>query len=437
MIRPQMSRPSSSTTALAGRLSLVVALAAVILVAVILTTVRGPTPRGSPPPLSSGERSAEGLVDSIGVVVHFNYVDTAYGRQAEVLSRLRELGIRHIRDAVPSLGEPLAAGLHAAGAKGISATLNSGDLHRDPARAVADSLTTMGNRIDAFEGPNELDNSGDPAWTAQLSAYMPALARAVRRQAPRVPVIGPSLVDPARLNRLPRGLPGLFNEHPYPQGGPPEPALGTALRALPARDPHAGVVFTETGYHNALRSTVGQPPVSEEAAAVYLPRLLLTAFGAGVQRTLVYELLDEKPDSGLANPEQHFGLLRNDLSPKPAFSAIRTLIAAFRTSPGPGRRDPFRWDLRLARSGDVRRLTFARRDGSRVIALWRPVSVWNESSRRAVEPPILPVELLLGRDAHDVMVWRPSASALPVLYRRTTRRLALALHGDVVLVSLR
>ena len=87
--------------------------------------------------------------------------------------------------------------------------------------------------------------------------------------------------------------------------------------------PGRGAVFTEAGYHNALSSTTGQPPASEEAAAVYMPRLLATAFGAGVERTFIYELVDEKPDPGLIDAEQHFGLLRNDLSPKPAFTASR------------------------------------------------------------------------------------------------------------------
>ena len=41
-------------------------------------------------------------MDSIGVVVHLNYVDTAYARQAELVARLRELGVRHVRDAMPS-----------------------------------------------------------------------------------------------------------------------------------------------------------------------------------------------------------------------------------------------------------------------------------------------------------------------------------------------
>ncbi len=179
---------------------------------------------------------------------------------------------------------------------------------------------------------------------------MPKLAAAVCRQAPGVPVIGPSFIDPANRDRLPADLPGLSNGHPYPGGGPPEPALAAAAREA-ERDPGPrGLVFTETGYHNALNDSANQPPASEEAAAVYFPRLLLEAFGLGARRTFIYELLDEKPDPGLTDLQQHFGLLRNDFSPKPAFAAIRTLIAAVRRSPGPGDDGRLRWTL----SGDGR-----------------------------------------------------------------------------------
>jgi hypothetical protein len=435
MMRKQMPGPASSTTRPIPSLPLVIALVGVVTVAVLLATTRGPKPR--PPPLRTAELPAEGLVDSIGVVVHFNYVDTAYGRQVEVLSQLRELGVRHIRDAMPSTVGPLAAGLQAAEREGIRATLATGDVGRDPAVAVADSLSVLGDHIDAFEGPNELDNSGDPAWPAKLGAYMPALEAAARRQAPGLPVIGPSFVHPADRDQLPVDLPGLFNQHPYPGGAPPEPVLGSALRELPRGALRDGVVFTETGYHNALQATGDHPPASEEAAAVYLPRLLLTAFGAGVRRTFVYELLDEKPDPGLADSNQHFGLLRNDLSDKPAFTAIQTLIAALEASPGAGPRGPLRWDLRLDGTGDVQRLTLARRDGSHVIALWRPVSVWDWRARRPVEPRALRIELFFGRRARDLAVWRPSVSAQPILRREAVRRLALELEGDLVLVSLR
>ena len=47
-------------------------------------------------------RPADALVDSIGVNVHLSYNDTSYRNYAEVIKpRLKEAGIRHIRDGCP------------------------------------------------------------------------------------------------------------------------------------------------------------------------------------------------------------------------------------------------------------------------------------------------------------------------------------------------
>ena len=172
--------------------------------------------------LRSGSLSAEAFVDSIGVVVHFVYTDTAYARQAELLARMRELGIRHVREGMPEGRAPLIAGLTAARAAGIRATL-VGEADSDPEAAVAESVAVMGDAIDAFEGPNELDNLGDPAWATRLADYMPRLAAARDAHAAGVPLIGPSLVDAGNRSRIPRDLPGLFNAHPYAGGLPPSP----------------------------------------------------------------------------------------------------------------------------------------------------------------------------------------------------------------------
>ncbi len=210
-------------------------------------------------------RSAGALIDSIGINVHFSYVDTAYARQADVLARLRELGVRHIRDATPNPVEALREGLRASRRTGVRATLLV-DPAVDPAAAVADSLAVMGTGIAAFEGPNELDNSGDRGWPERLDTYMRALATAVRKQAPRVPLVGPSFIDAASRSHIPADLPGLFNGHPYPGGQPPEGAVEQALGERRATARERDVVFTETGYHNALAATTGQPAASEEAA---------------------------------------------------------------------------------------------------------------------------------------------------------------------------
>ena len=129
--------------------------------------------------------------------------------------------------------------------------------------------------------------------------------------------------------------------------------MALAAAAAPGRAAPGtrGLVFTETGYHNALRDRSDQPPVSEEAAAVYFPRLLLAAYALGARRTFVYELLDEKPEPALADLQQHFGLLRNDFSPKPAFTAIKTLIGAVRARPGSRSRPGSRWTYAGAGAG--------------------------------------------------------------------------------------
>jgi hypothetical protein len=197
-------------------------------------------------------------------------------------------------------------------------------------------------------------------------------------------------------------------------------------------------VFTEAGYHNAMNATIGQAPVSEAAAAIYIPRLLMTAFGAGVKRTFLYEFADEKPDPGLIDPEQHFGLLRNDLSPKPAFTAVQTMIHAVEQSSGPASSPDLGWRLHVDGAAEVERVTLERRDGSRVIALWRPVSVWNIQDRQPVDPGNVRVRLSLGESgARDVTVWRPSVSTQPVLRRAQARQLGLYLGADLVLVSVR
>jgi hypothetical protein len=418
------------------RLALAVGLAAVAAaIAVVLLVDR----ESSAPELERGERSAAAFVDSIGVVTHLPYVDTAYGRRPDVFARLHELGVHHIRDAAPTPPSgPLADGLREASALGIYGTLGSGDPTADPAHWVSDSIAVMGNHVAAFEAPNELDNNDDPNWPAKLRAYMPRLVAAVRDRAPGTDVIGPSFVDPTSRTQIPRDLPGLFNAHPYSGGLLPEPTLDQAIDEWHAWTRRGKAVFTETGFHNALGATVGQPPASEEAAAVYIPRVVLTAFGAGVRRTFIYELVDVRPDASLTDAVQHWGLLRNDFSPKPAFNALKTLIAAVRSSPGPRAGGRLAWRLKTDGDEPVERVVLARRDGSRLIALWRPVSVWDRDARQPVDPGQVSVELTFGgRAARDVTVWRPSISPVPVTQLPRARRIPLQLQGDVVLVSLR
>ena len=157
-----------------------------------------------------------------------------------------------------------------------------------------------------------------------------------------------------------------------------------------------------------------------------------------MSRTFIYELVDVRPDPALGDPVQHWGLLRNDFSPKPAFTALKTLIAIVRGSPGPGLAGRLKWSLETEGDDQVERLVLVRKDGSRVIALWRPVSVWDRDARQPVDPGQVGVEVAFaGREVRDLSVWRPSVSSAPIMRLARARRIPLQLAGDVVLISLR
>lgn len=379
--------------------------------------------------------SAAAFIDSIGVNTHFNYVDTAYARRAEVHRRLRELGVRHIRDGVPVNAPALAAGLRGAKALGIRLTLGAGDIKLKPSSAVRLAVREAGSSIEALEAPNELDSSGLPDWREKLRLQMDALRRAGREVAPRVPVLGPSFVSPSNYRGVLASTFDLGNLHPYSGGLPPEDALEADLARGRLAGVRAPFVFTESGYHNAVAASVGQPPASELAAATYMPRVLLRAFSLGVRRTFIYELLDEKPDPGRVDPEQNFGLLRQDLTRKPAFAAVRNLIAAVRRSPGPATRPAP--GASVTPGPQLERVDLQRADGSRVLALWRPVSVWDRDARRDTPVAPVPVELSWPSPARDLTVHRPTVSADRAAARQDAGKTRLQIAGDVVLLSYR
>ena len=151
------------------------------------------------------------------------------------------------------------------------------------------------------------------------------------------------------------------NIHPYTGGLLARPR-STSRPSWRARERLAGskpVWATEAGFHNAMSARSGQPAVSERVAAVYLLRTFLEHFRSGIPRTYAYELLDEKPERAGRDPEQHFGLLRNDFSRKPAFTALQNLLDRRRPGRAPPRCARSAWGCPAPR--DLRRLVLQKR----------------------------------------------------------------------------
>jgi hypothetical protein len=155
--------------------------------------------------------------------------------------------------------------------------------------------------------------------------------------------------------------------HPYPGNGTPSSMLPYYRNHMQPLSKARSFVATESGYHTLTTWLGAHSPVTEQAMGRYVPRLYLEYFDAGIPRTYLYELIDQ--GTSAATREDHFGLLRNDGSEKPAYRALANMIAILK-DPGPGFTPS---SLAYSITGDtlgVKRLLLQKRDGRFYLALW-------------------------------------------------------------------
>jgi hypothetical protein len=341
-------------------------------------------------------RSADDFVGSIGVNIHLGYWDTPYGAGYDgiIAPRLAQLGVRHVRDAGTVVSDDswmqsVYGRMNQLASNGIKF-----DLVMLPAAGSTDFtalgqwnrlMSFVGSAVESFEGLNEHDLSGRPNWVPETRTFQMALFSAVHgdSRTASLPVYGPSMGQPGdgpAVGSLSAYM-DFGNLHPYPGGNVPMANLSTHEQLVATIAGNHPWVVTETGYNTALAAQGGHPPVSETAMARYVPRLLLDNFGAGITRSYLYELIDE--GTSLANQEQNFGLLRNDGSAKPAFTAVQNLIAIL-ADPGPAYSAP---SLSIRIAGDtagVTRMALSKRDGRQYLILWQDVSSFNLGTQTIV-----------------------------------------------------
>jgi hypothetical protein len=308
-------------------------------------------------------------------------------------------------------------------------------------------------RVSAIEGQNEGDSdwfksnaASGGNWSKTVVDYQRSMFQALRTRYPSdaLPIVSPTVLDwkPADMRQLiaAANFCDAVAIHSYAQHAE-EPETGAGYAALSwylhnLRDvfkPGAPVMATETGY-NTMSPPAGSA-ISEAAAAIYLPRLLLNNFAEGVQRTFIYELMDGGADP--ANPEHHWGLVRHDGTPKPAFNAIATLLGAMTDQTrSVGAMKPVTVRLREA-PPKTKSLEFRKGDGSTIVAIWRAEPCWDRASAADVEVP--PVEVLAVPDrpisAASLMVPN-DGSAWTDLAPSRGGGLAVPVSGKVVLLRL-
>lgn len=385
---------------------------------------------------------ADSVVGHYGVGIHTSFLDTPYQDTEAVADALEDLGVRHVRDDL-NLNAPLQyPAIKTIADRGIGFDLimgrpGSAATAADYVNAVADQLPA--GSVESLEGVNEWDYFGpdDPAdWVPQMKAWQQDLYTAAKANPATagLPVLSPALAF--RWNYAVAGdmsqHADIANAHMYPGGYKPTNQIAqitAALRTSIPEDVVGPLVTTEAGYHNALSSDPARHlPVPEDVAGIYLPRMLLEHFNRGERRMYSYELIDEYDDPGVSEPEAYFGLLRHDLTPKPAYTAMKSLLGLL-ADPGPAFTPG---SLPVTVDGfpnDGRYLLTQRRDGRFVLLLWRDVGVYDPVAREREQVDPADVTLRLAEPA-GITVYRPSAGPEPVS-DHSRSELPLQLDGAV------
>jgi hypothetical protein len=341
--------------------------------------------------------SAGSIAESVGVDIHLHYQNTVYGNFSLIQNLLTDLGVRHTRDGLIDTNWQQYYQHHVAlGRLGIKCLFIT-----SPNQSNA-LITSWPSRVpgvfEGYEAPNEYDLSGDPHWAATLNAFVTRLYGAVKGDSAtaKFPVVGPSLTQTASYAQV-AGLERYFdfsNLHNYFGGrNPGTPGWGAggygsiayninnSRTAWPAKP----IWTTETGYTTDKDHPQGIPELVE---GKYAPRIILEQALHGVGRTYIYELIDE--GGATAGDSGHFGLARMDGSPKPAFTALKNMIATL-DDPGP-KVLPQNLQFTLAgASSNVHHLLMAKHDGSYYLAFW--LEEQNYDVNKHVETSVNPEKL--------------------------------------------
>jgi hypothetical protein len=336
--------------------------------------------------------SADAFVDSVGVNVHLHNLDTAYSNFPRVRQSLQDSGIRHVRDGlIDTTWQGYYDRHNELGRLGIKSIFTTSPVQSD--QLLLDYPQRMKDNFEAYEAPNEYDQSRDPDWSSSLSRFLTRLNATVKAGSgtSRFPVIGPSLTREDSFVKL-RGVCSFdsVNLHDYFSGrNPGTPGWGSdgygsiswnlsnAATACPGKP----VITTETGYQTDTSLSHGIP---DEVAAKYVPRVFLEQWRQGIRRTYLYELVDLPP--GHASGDSMFGLLRSDFSPKSAYSALANLLHLL-ADPGPSYTGEESNFTLTGDVSDVHHVLFEKRDGTFYLALWVEEPSYDVDNKRFIQVP--------------------------------------------------
>ena len=395
-------------------------------------------------------QSARAFGESTGVNVRLTWTTSAYGRYDTIIARLAELGVRNVRDGLCPTCTYQTDALNRLARLGIRSNLGIGTLQNGPTsipaglKGIREKL--LRGSVASIEAPNEPDISGVADWIPKTRAFQIELFRQVNADpaVSAIPVLGPSLVNPASRGQL-GNLSGHLdrgNIHPYSGGLPPLYNIGSEKLLASLVSGAKPVVATEAGFHTDLALGGGHHGATEEVVAVYTPRIFLEAFRGGIERTYLFQLADPWTDAdairfGGSLSENSFGLLRHNLAPKPSFYALRNLLRSVNAASAPVA-SPGGLRLSLAGAGpDVQRLLLRAADGTYALVLWRTVSIWDRNADRKLAPAPDRLEVVLGDPIASASRFDPVGSDAATRSWSRPQRIPVDLAGAPVVLRLK
>lgn len=398
-------------------------------------------------------KSAESLVDSIGVNLHLGYDDRVYNEFAKIKASLLDMGIRHYRDGLenPAFKQHIKDRHNELGRVGIRGTFLASAA---PAQDLA-SADLVAESLEAFEGQNEIlniyvrweDAKRDAARQHQMDLFRAVKASPKWRS---FPVIGPSAVGAEAYKALGdlSAYMDLGNAHAYPLGPAPAVPQSNYFKEMEAAGlvaPGKRFLVTETGYQTG-NNKEGNQRVSLEASGKYAPRLFLENFNRGIVRSFWYEFINQGTDPG---QESNFGLLSKDFSLKPSGLALKNLITVLKEasynsktrrweSPNPAFK-PGALDYTLSgETHNVHSTLLQKSNGKFYLCLWQEVSSYNIDNNVEADIAVAPVNvsLNLSTPVASAALFSPSKGTLSTPVTIVRNKIALRVPDEVVIIEL-
>jgi hypothetical protein len=148
-----------------------------------------------------------------------------------------------------------------------------------------------------------------------------------------------------------------------------------------------------------------------------------------VKRVNIYSLIDDE------HRDQHYGLLSADLTPRPAYFALRNMIQLV-SDPGPEFVTASLPHEIVTDDPNVRSVLLQKRDGRFLLLLWQDAESYDRTAATAREIQPSRVQVDFGRSVASVAIYTPTMSASMQHELKTVTSATLDIPDHLVVAEL-